>query len=172
MGTLQALCEFYDADWSGIVDADLQLGVWTPIWWYNADKKGMTETRLYSVDISEGFGRWEDALNQGKSISVLDVEDIKSTNLIEYEQYRRMEVSSVLGAPYQKRSKGFLIVRNPKRFRKHISFLEVLTYVVASEVASEHKEKVLKSLRFQHFWCVRLGSNQRPSESESDALSN
>ena len=41
---------------------------------------------------------------------------------------------SVLGAPYHKRSSGFLVVRNPMRFRKHISFLQVLTYVVASEV--------------------------------------
>lgn len=134
MGTLQALCDFYHADWSGILDADLHLGVWTPIWWYNADKKGMVDSRIYSVDISEGFGRWETALDQGKSVEILDVEAIKDTNRIEYEQYQRMEVRSVLGAPYHKRSSGFLVVRNPKRFRKHISFLQVLTYVVASEV--------------------------------------
>lgn len=41
LGTLKAICEFYQADWSGILDADLQLGVWTPIWWYSAKTKAM-----------------------------------------------------------------------------------------------------------------------------------
>lgn len=134
MGTLEALCAFYQADWSGILDADLQLGVWTPIWWYNPIKEGMTDTRLHSVDIVEGFTRWEAALNEGKSVSILDTETLKETNTIEYEQYKRLEVKSILGAPYHKRSAGFLVVCNPKRFREHISFLQVLTYVVASEV--------------------------------------
>lgn len=134
MGTLKALCEFYEADWSGILDADLELGVWTPIWWYNALKGDMTDTRLYSVDISEGFSRWEKALLQGQSMSVLDVEALKDTEKVEYEQYQRMEVERIIGAPYHKRSSGFLVVRNPKRFQEHISFLQVLTYVVASEV--------------------------------------
>ena len=138
MGTLKALCEFYEADWSGILDADLQLGVWTPIWWFNAIHGGMTETRLYSVDISEGFSRWETALKQGQSVSILDIEVLKDTKRIEYEQYRRMEVESIIGAPYHKRSTGFLVVRNPRRFGENISFLQVLTYVVASEV-DEHK---------------------------------
>lgn len=45
-----------------------------------------------------------------------------------------MEVHNIIGAPYHKRSAGFLVVRNPKRYQKNISFLQVLTYVVASEV--------------------------------------
>lgn len=134
MGTLMALCEFYKADWSGILDADLQLGVWTPMWWYNAMKGGMTDTRLFSVDISEGFTRWEEALRLGQSVSILAIESLRTSNPIEFEQYVRMDVECVLGAPYHKRSAGFLVVRNPKRFRNHISFLQVLTYVVASEV--------------------------------------
>lgn len=134
MGTLEAVCEFYQADWSGILDADLQLGVWTPIWWYNAEQKAMTDTRLYSIEIADGFIRWEQALNAGKGIIITDVEQIRETNPMEYEQYKRMDVRSVIGAPYHKRSSGFLVVRNPKRFSAKISFLQVLTYVVASEV--------------------------------------
>ena len=59
----------------------------------------MTDTRLHSVDIVEGFTRWEAALNEGKSVSILDTETLKETNTIEYEQYKRLEVKSILGAP-------------------------------------------------------------------------
>lgn len=134
MGTLEAVCEFYQADWSGILDADLQLGVWTPIWWYNIKKKGMTETRLYSVEIADGFIRWEQALKAGEGIIITDVEKLKYSSPLEYGQCKRLEVRSIIGAPYHKRSSGFLVVRNPKRFQTRISFLQVLTYVVASEV--------------------------------------
>lgn len=32
---LVAAVEFYDGDWCGVVEADLEVGAWTPLWWYN-----------------------------------------------------------------------------------------------------------------------------------------
>ncbi len=32
---LRKACEFYDADWCGIFDADMMLRLWMPFWWYN-----------------------------------------------------------------------------------------------------------------------------------------
>lgn len=32
---LKSACEFYGADWSGFLDVDLDLRLWTPFMWYN-----------------------------------------------------------------------------------------------------------------------------------------
>ncbi len=39
---LRATCEFYDADWCGMFDADMMLDLWMPFWWYNRETGGMT----------------------------------------------------------------------------------------------------------------------------------
>ena len=33
--TMKTACEFYGADWCGILEVDLDLGIWTPSMWYN-----------------------------------------------------------------------------------------------------------------------------------------
>lgn len=33
---LKATCQFYDADWCGLIQVDLDLNLWTPFWWFNA----------------------------------------------------------------------------------------------------------------------------------------
>ena len=133
-GMLKGVCEFYQADWSGILEADIECGVWNPAWWYNAQTGGMTETKIHSIEVTEGFERWADALEKGVPVTVSDVEELKETSSVEYYYLKRLQAICVLGAPYQKRSAGFLVVRNPQRYAEHIEFLQVLTYVVASEV--------------------------------------
>lgn len=32
--TMEAVCDFYDADFCGVLDVDLDVGVWTPEIWY------------------------------------------------------------------------------------------------------------------------------------------
>lgn len=32
---LKAACKFYDADWCGLIQVDLDLKIWTPFWWYD-----------------------------------------------------------------------------------------------------------------------------------------
>ena len=32
---LKAACKFYDADWCGLIQVDLDLKIWTPFWWYS-----------------------------------------------------------------------------------------------------------------------------------------
>lgn len=34
---MRVATEFYDADWCGILDVDMEIGVWTPIWWYDRE---------------------------------------------------------------------------------------------------------------------------------------
>ena len=44
--TLRTACEFYEADWCGMFDADMMLDLWMPFWWYNRLTGGMTTTQL------------------------------------------------------------------------------------------------------------------------------
>mgnify|MGYP000917191898 CR=1 FL=1 len=32
---MEAACKFYDADWCGLIQVDLDLSLWTPFWWFN-----------------------------------------------------------------------------------------------------------------------------------------
>lgn len=52
---LKATCQFYDADWCGLIQVDLDLNLWTPFWWFNtgATDKTMLLTEEYEY---EGYG--------------------------------------------------------------------------------------------------------------------
>ena len=49
---LVAAVEFYDGDWCGVVEADLEVGAWTPLWWYDRRTGGMTLGR--GLDLRSG----------------------------------------------------------------------------------------------------------------------
>ena len=40
MNMLSAATEFYDGDWAGIMEADLTMKIWSPLWWYNRTTDG------------------------------------------------------------------------------------------------------------------------------------
>lgn len=44
MGVLRVATNFYDADWCGILDVDGEVGVWTPVWWYNREHGEMARS--------------------------------------------------------------------------------------------------------------------------------
>lgn len=46
---MEAACKFYDADWCGLIQVDLDLGLWKPLWWHNECQEDMT---LYGVGVS------------------------------------------------------------------------------------------------------------------------
>lgn len=138
IGVLAASCSFYEAEWAGVLDADLEMGIWTPIWWYNANTGAMRETRLRAFEITEEFSRWERALKNGDGVILSSIEDIRTDSPDEYAEYTRLGIQNVMGAPYHKHSMGFLVVKNPKRYTEQISFLQAMAYVVASE-AGERK---------------------------------
>lgn len=46
---MEAACKFYDADWCGLIQVDLDLGLWKPLWWHNECQEDKT-TIQYSGD--------------------------------------------------------------------------------------------------------------------------
>ena len=56
--TLRTACEFYEADWCGMFDADMMLDLWRPFWWYNRLTGGMTTTQLEEGHVKDiAFGQ-------------------------------------------------------------------------------------------------------------------
>lgn len=55
---MRVATEFYDADWCGILDVDMEIGVWTPIWWYDREFGEMAQTKFEEFELSEKYGRW------------------------------------------------------------------------------------------------------------------
>lgn len=144
LSTLKAACKFYDGDWCGVLDVDLDLGLWMPFWWYNKNPEDKTAVLLDEFESSEFLYRWVAAIKAGQAIIVPDCEEIKVSYPDEYAMYQRIGIKSVIGVPFWKRPTGFLAVRNPKRYVNRSSMLQLLAFVV---VASVNEKKLMDSAR-------------------------
>lgn len=131
---LVAAVEFYDGDWCGVVEADLEVGAWTPLWWYDRRTGGMTPTRFLELEDAAPMQRWITAMRQGTPICIENTEDVKDTHPGEYSVYKRLNAHSVIAAPFWKNPSGFLLVRNPKRFKRYTSLLQMYAYVAVSTI--------------------------------------
>lgn len=137
MGALMAGAEFYDGDWCGIIEGDLDIEAWCPVLWYDCETRGMTETAFRELEDTRHLERWIEALHQCKPVIIKDTSFCKESNPVEYEIYNRCEADSILAVPFWKNPVGFMIVRNPKRFVDQSSFLQVLAYVAFSSVTEK-----------------------------------
>ena len=127
---LEAACKFYDADWCGLIQVDLDLGLWTPFWWYNDGPEDKTTILTEEFESAEFLDRWVQAIRQGFPMVVPNAEEIKATYPAEYSLYQRLGVRSVLGISLEPRPVALLAVRNPKRYIHQTSILRLLAYVL------------------------------------------
>lgn len=134
MHMLAAAVEFYDGDWAGIMEADLVMKIWSPLWWYNRRTGSMTPNNFQDLEEGDYLGRWIDALMHGKPMIILDMEELKDTNPLEYDFLSANHVRSMIAVPFWKRPTGFLIVRNPKRYTTRSSLLQMMAFVAVSSV--------------------------------------
>lgn len=129
MGTLKTACEFYQGNWAGILVVDFDLHIWTLLWWYNTCSNDKTDVLLEEFESSEYMHSWGDAMYENHSLIVTDVEEIKNLYPEEYGLYKRLDVQSVIGVPFKPRPTGFLVVRNPQRYKNRCSMLQMLAVV-------------------------------------------
>ena len=87
--TMAAVCEFYDADFCGVLDVDLDVGVWTPEMWYDREYGPMHTTLFNEYEYSEHFYSWVQALRTGQPIIIPDVEEVKDLHPDEYRGYNQ-----------------------------------------------------------------------------------
>ena len=146
MKTLITACEFYEADWCGILLLDLDIGVWRPYWWYDVKRGEMADTAFHEFEFSEEFGRWVTALKAGDPVIIEDVDALRETNPAEYRNYKRLEASSIIGVPFWKRPTGFIVIRNPKRNKVDPNMLRIMAYVAVSTV---NENRMAESFRMR-----------------------
>lgn len=134
LNVLRVATEFYEADWCGIFDVDLELGLFTPFWWYNRQSGAMAKTLVQEFEVME-YKRWIDSLKNHTAMIIDDVEAVRETYPEEYELYTRLGVKNLMAVPFWKGPTGFLVLKNPKRFNQQTSCLRMLNYIIVSSLS-------------------------------------
>lgn len=141
---LKATCQFYDADWCGLIQVDLNLNLWTPFWWFNTGATDKTLILTEEYESAEFLDRWVQAVRKGIPMIVPDAEATKEAYPAEYNLYQRLGIRSVIAVSLEPRPVALLAVRNPKRYIQQTSMLRILAYVL---LASYNEQKMLNRLQ-------------------------
>ena len=139
---LKATCQFYDADWCGLIQVDLDLNLWTPFWWFNAGATDKTMLLTEEYESAEFLDRWVQTVRKGIPMVVPDAEATKEAYPAEYNLYQRLGIRSVIAVSLEPRPVALLAVRNPKRYIQQTSMLRILAYVL---LASYNEQKISTS---------------------------
>lgn len=134
LNAMRLATDFYDADWCGIFEVDLELGIFSPFWWYNRELGAMSKTLSAEIEVME-YQRWIDSLNNHTAMIIEDREEVRDTYPEEYALYTRLQVKNLMAVPFWKGPVGFLVLRNPKRYTKQTSFLRMLNYIVVNSLS-------------------------------------
>ncbi len=135
------MIKLYDADWIGLIDFDLAVGAWSTRHFYNAVTGSSSETKIQEAESVEQAARWAEAIRNHQPIIIEDVETIKEEAPEEYEMYKRLNVQSVLGVPYRNCGSGLMVVRNPKKFKDCYETLNIISYIVTTELIALRRRK-------------------------------
>ncbi len=133
--TLKTACSFYGADWAGIIELDLDLGLTTTGWWYNADPSVTKLKRMNEFENLFPMETWLDSIKNGYPIIIEDVATITKTSPQEYPIYKRLGAESLLAVPFGPNPLGFLVLRNPTKYIRLASTLNTLAYVMHRAMA-------------------------------------
>ncbi len=145
MQTLRVACDFYGGDWAGILEVDLDLDVWTPVWWHNTGLKDRTLQFMHEFETAAFMPSWISSMEHNQPIILPDVTVIRDTLPDEYTVYQRLRVQSVIAVPFAPNPMGFLAVRNPTRYINRPSMMTILAYVLHRAMA---QQKAMDSARF------------------------
>ena len=122
---LKATCQFYDADWCGLIQVDLDLNLWTPFWWFNTGATDKTMLLTEEYESAEFLDRWVQTVRKGIPMVVSDAEATKEAYPAEYNLYQRLGIRSVIAVSLEPRPVALLAVRNPKRYIQQTSMLRM-----------------------------------------------
>ena len=69
---LEAACKFYDADWCGLIQVDLDLRLWTPFWWHNTGVEDKTTILTEEFESADFLDRWVLAVRKNLPMVIPD----------------------------------------------------------------------------------------------------
>lgn len=141
---LEAACKFYDADWCGLIQVDLDLRLWTPFWWHNTGVEDKTTILTEEFESADFLDRWVLAVRKNLPMVVPDTTVVKDSHPTEYNLYQRLGIKSVMAVSLEPRPIALLAIRNPKRYLHQTSMLRVLAYAL---LASYNEQKMLNRLQ-------------------------
>ncbi len=131
---LRTACEFYDADWCGMFDADMMLDLWMPFWWFNRNTGGMTTTQLEEGRVMGSFEMFRKMILSNVACYLPEIESIRFTKPEEYALFKKQDVKSFLAVPYSRRESGIIFLRNPKRFANRPNMLRIISNILIQEI--------------------------------------
>lgn len=132
MEAIKAACDFYEAEWAGILIADVETEAWAPMTCYNRLTGRMESRYTKEIEAFEGFGRWIKAFYDGKPLVVPDASVIKKMFPDEFQHYQRLDVQSLIGTPFGEKPTGFFVVKNPTRYKTYPDMAQMLAFVSMS----------------------------------------
>lgn len=75
--TLSTACDFYNANWAGFLEIDMDLGVWAPYVWFNTNPHDRTKELVRDFEEIAIMQRWLAAMENNDALIIPDVSSIK-----------------------------------------------------------------------------------------------
>lgn len=141
---MKTACKFYQGDWVGFLQVDLELGLWTPYVWYNPHENDQTAILLQEFESAEFFSRWIDAMHNNRALFFLSLDELSDAPPEELKLYHHLNIRQLLAVPIKPRPTGFLVVRNPQRHITRSSMLQMLAFVLLSSI---NEQKLMQSMK-------------------------
>ena len=142
MKVLDALKQFYSAKYVCLIEMDPEMDTWYPRW-FISDNPGEENDFFSQNDFTCRLPLWTKAFRENGIVNISDPEIVKESSPVEYKLYQRLNVTAVLACPFYRRSKGFVVIMNPKKHQDQGDLLRLLTYVLMMEL---NEYKVMQSL--------------------------
>lgn len=133
--SLQKVCSLYAADWVGILEVDIELGVATAYKWHNADSNIAELQKMHEFENFFPMETWQKSIKTGKSIVILDINDVAKKLPQEYQSYQRFDVRSLIAIPFAPTPLGFLVLRNPAKYQSFTSAARGIAYIIHGALA-------------------------------------
>lgn len=159
--TLKTACAFYGGDWAGIFEVDMDLGVWTPIWWHKVGLKDRTMQLMREFESLSVMPTWIEAMETNECVVITDTRKTRTSQPYEYAVYQRLGANSVIAAPFAPNPMGYFVIRNPSRHIHRTSMMNILAYVLHRAMA---QQKTLDS--------AKLSLSPEAIQSDKDVIIN
>lgn len=161
---MQTACEFYDADWCGILIADLQTQAFIPEIWYEVGIGPMKDTLFNDIEFTEEFATWAQCLLEQRPVIIPDAEAIREVSPMEYKAYQRLDARSIMGVPFGQHPLGFMVIRNLNRYSDRPEPLQLACFVAMMMLEQIRRNRLEEMTRWYeeedgklHIRCNFLG---------------
>lgn len=139
---MKTICDFYQAQYVGIMELDIDMDAWFPGWCIDAAGNSV-DYLLTQSDYVLRVPTWYEAYRNNDVIVLEKIPEKEELAPEEMMFYKALGAEAFLGCPFYKRSKGFVAVMNPQRHLGQTALLRLLTYVLMMEL---NEYKMMQSL--------------------------